>query len=309
MDTDNVAVENVADTTPPLSVGKTLREARISQGLSVADVASSIKFAPRQVEALEADDYTHLPELAFVRGFVRSYARLLHVDETSLLNELPLAHQKLTFFQEDMPAVPFSVTQSNRRVNVTWLSGALGLAVVLGLGVWLSQEKSSPKKETPDTAMLAQIEPMASAVAAVAAVSAVAPASLAVSAVAIAAPSAKPVSASVKSVSPSAIPGNMALPTPKPASTAPATAPVAGKLTQGPIHLVFEDESWVDVKDKFGKTIFKQINPAKSEQWIAGRSPFSLVIGNASGVRLYYEGEEIDLEEFTDVEVARLILE
>ena len=94
------------------------------------------------------------------------------------------------------------------------------------------------------------------------------------------------------------------------AASAPVVAgPVAVKLTQGPIHLVFEDESWVDIKDKFGKTVFKQVNPPKTEQWVTGRPPFSLVIGNASGVRLYYEGEEVDLDEFTDVEVARLILE
>ena len=55
--------------------------------------------------------------------------------------------------------------------------------------------------------------------------------------------------------------------------------------------------------------MFKQVNGPGSEQWVDGRPPFSVVIGNASGVRLYYEGEEIELKEFTDVEVARLILE
>jgi cytoskeleton protein RodZ len=96
---------------------------------------------------------------------------------------------------------------------------------------------------------------------------------------------------------------------PKQATAIPPVPPVVNKLTQGAIHLKFDDESWVDIKDKFGKTVFKQVNPAKSEQWVDGRAPFSLVIGNASGVHLYYEGEEIDLDEFTDVEVARLILE
>jgi len=44
-------------------------------------------------------------------------------------------------------------------------------------------------------------------------------------------------------------------------------------------------------------------------KWIDGQAPFFLVIGNASGVRLYYEGDEVELKEFTEVEVARLILE
>jgi len=283
MDTDNVAVEGMAESQAPLSVGTTLREARIAQGLSVADVAASIKFAPRQVEALEADDFSHLPELAFVRGFVRSYARLLHIDETPLLNELPLAHQKLSSFQEDLADVPFSATQSARRINIVWIAAALGLAAVLAFAVWQTQEKPVPQAALPISVPAELV-----AVSTVAAVSEV----VAASPVAAIAPSVPMPAAVVKA-----------------ASAPVVAAPVAVKLTQGPIHLVFEDESWVDIKDKFGKTVFKQVNPPKTEQWVTGRPPFSLVIGNASGVRLYYEGEEVDLDEFTDVEVARLILE
>lgn len=287
-ESSNVAVEEGADTLPPLSVGKILREARISQGLNVADVASSIKFAPRQVEALEADDYSHLPELAFVRGFVRSYARLLHIDETPLLDSLPRAHQQLTSFQDELVGVPFSTLQSTRRINMTWLFAALALAVFLGIAVWLSQDKPEANKAVESPVAVVPAELAASAVVVTSAVAA--SPSLVVSAV--------PATASV-------LKDAMA----KKEVTTPKEAVANTGVGQGPIHLVFEDESWVDVKDKFGKTLFKQVNPPKSEQWVSGRPPFSLVIGNASSVRLYYEGEEIDLDEFTDVEVARLILE
>ncbi len=278
MDTNSESAvsEGVAETLPPMSVGKILSEARIRQGLSVADVAGRIKFAPRQVEALEADDFTHLPELAFVRGFVRSYARLLHVDEAALLNALPLAHQQMTAGPKDLAEVPFPISQSTRRINLAWLSAALGLAVILGIGVWLFQDKPVEKKATEVPLVL---DPVLPAVSAVAAASSVAPAALAVSAV-------------------SAVPALK------------AKEVVADKgVAQGPIRLMFEGESWVDVKDKSGKTLLKQVNAPGTEQWISGRAPFSLVIGNASSVRLYYEGEEVDLDEFTDVEVARLILE
>ena len=69
-----------ANSAAALSVGQTLREAREQMGLSVNDVANRIKFAPRQIESLEDDDYGQLHEAAFVRGFVRSYARLLELD-------------------------------------------------------------------------------------------------------------------------------------------------------------------------------------------------------------------------------------
>ena len=46
---------------PAASLGKMLSEARERLGMSVADVSNQIKFAPRQIEALEADDFQHLP--------------------------------------------------------------------------------------------------------------------------------------------------------------------------------------------------------------------------------------------------------
>ncbi len=39
----------------------------------------------RQVEALEANDFPHLPQATFLRGFVRSYARMLKLDEVALI--------------------------------------------------------------------------------------------------------------------------------------------------------------------------------------------------------------------------------
>ena len=83
-------INNMSGRTP--SVGNMLREAREQLGMSVNDVANRIKFAPRQIESLEADDYVRLPEAAFVRGFVRSYARLLELDPAVLLASLPTSH-------------------------------------------------------------------------------------------------------------------------------------------------------------------------------------------------------------------------
>ena len=71
---------------PPLALpGQCLREAREARGLSIADVTQAIKFSQRQIEAIEQDEFAKLPGNTFVRGMVRSYAKLLHLDETPLL--------------------------------------------------------------------------------------------------------------------------------------------------------------------------------------------------------------------------------
>ena len=75
------------------------------------------------------------------------------------------------------------------------------------------------------------------------------------------------------------------------------------------VHLAFDDESWVEVADKDGKSLLAQLNPRGSEKRINGAPPFTLVIGNASGVRLYYQGKRVDLTPYNKAEIAHLILE
>jgi cytoskeleton protein RodZ len=62
------APDSAVEPVPPVSLGGLLREARERMGLSVGDVANQIKFAPRQIEALEADDFSAKPEAMFLRG-------------------------------------------------------------------------------------------------------------------------------------------------------------------------------------------------------------------------------------------------
>jgi len=78
--------ETSADAVP--KVGQCLRAAREAAWLSVTDIAQALKFSPRQVEALEADDFAALPGNTAVRGFVRSYARFLKLDADPLLHRL-----------------------------------------------------------------------------------------------------------------------------------------------------------------------------------------------------------------------------
>jgi cytoskeleton protein RodZ len=95
------------------------------------------------------------------------------------------------------------------------------------------------------------------------------------------------------------------------APTAMAAAPAQAALPSGEkqLHLVFHKDSWVEVHDKDGQRIFSKLNPAGSEQTITGTPPFSLVIGNAAGVTLTYDGKPVDLAPHTKTTVARFSLE
>ena len=75
------------------------------------------------------------------------------------------------------------------------------------------------------------------------------------------------------------------------------------------LQFVFDGEAWVEVKDKSGKVVFHQSNPKGSQQVVRGNPPFSLVIGNATQVRLTYNDKPVDLAPHTKVDVARLTIE
>ncbi|MDH3379738.1 MAG: DUF4115 domain-containing protein [Gammaproteobacteria bacterium] len=57
--------------------GQLLRTARQSMGLTVDDVAAELRLAPDQITALEENDFQQLAGQTYVRGYLRSYARLV----------------------------------------------------------------------------------------------------------------------------------------------------------------------------------------------------------------------------------------
>lgn len=279
-----VAAEQ-GESAPSFSVGSTLREARERMGLSVSDVVNRLKFAPRQIKALEEDDFAQLPEAAFLRGFVRSYARLLQLDDEPLLAALPDTgtRQSVTVERQSVE-VPFPSIYTMRRLNIIWLVAALVVALALGLFTWLhDKEGRVPHRKVE------------------------------VLSVPLAAVQSQPASAVKQSVA-----MMKTLPAPamkQPAAAAAKAAPVAVAPAKTPpgvpgmIHMTFDEDCWVEIKDKDGNVLLSQINPSGSEQNINGNPPFSLVIGHASGVKLSYKGKPVDLAPYTSVEVARLTLE
>jgi len=65
----------------PSGVGAYLRKEREKRGLTYAQVTEKTKIRPHILEAVEKEDWEHLPAPVFVRGFVRSYARALGISE------------------------------------------------------------------------------------------------------------------------------------------------------------------------------------------------------------------------------------
>ncbi len=67
------------------TLGEFFQRAREQQGLSLAQIASQTRIQERHLQALEEEDFASLPAKVFTKGFVRSYARSLGLDEDEAL--------------------------------------------------------------------------------------------------------------------------------------------------------------------------------------------------------------------------------
>ena len=89
-----MSTESTGDETP--SSGEQLRRARTGYGWSLEDVAANLNLDVDVVRALESGDYAGLPEPAFIRGYLRAYARLMEIDDVQVLSsEKPPVHPPL----------------------------------------------------------------------------------------------------------------------------------------------------------------------------------------------------------------------
>jgi cytoskeletal protein RodZ len=83
------------------TVGGLLRAAREARGLTLEQIASETKIQRRHLEALERDDLDALPAGLYLRGEIRAYARVVHLDEA-----IPLARLERVLQPPVEPAPP-----------------------------------------------------------------------------------------------------------------------------------------------------------------------------------------------------------
>jgi len=76
---------------PP--IGETLREARMRQGLDIADVEERTKIRAKYLRALENEEWGALPGHTFVKTFLRTYAEQVGIDPHLLVEEYRLSHE------------------------------------------------------------------------------------------------------------------------------------------------------------------------------------------------------------------------
>jgi cytoskeleton protein RodZ len=140
--------------------GERLKRERELREVTLQEITSATRIGPRFLDALENEEWEKLPGGVFNRGFVRSIARYLGLDEEALLGEYDLAHGAQILAAEEDAEKKNSAPSRLLPVLVTLLLVLLiAGAIYGGIFAWRYYATHGGVKPTPESTPSAQPQP------------------------------------------------------------------------------------------------------------------------------------------------------
>ena len=322
--------EATHDQNAALSTGVRLRNAREQLGLSQQAVAERLCLKVSTVRDIEEDKAPADLASTFLRGYIRSYAKLVHIPENELLpmmeKQAPVRAAKVA------PMQSFSLGKRRKKrdgwlMSFTWLV----LFVVIGLtGAWWWQNHKAQQEEITTMADQTSAELNNSAGDGAQSIPLNTDASASVSDSQTPATGTQEM-ATAQTAAPAAdqtaqAPADNAVVSPSQANveTAPATAPAAtadttqtlpadpAGVSAAPVDpnalvMNFTADCWLEVTDATGKKLFSGLQRKDGNLNLTGQAPYKLKIGAPAAVQIQFQGKPVDLSRFIRTnQVARL---
>ncbi|MES2042112.1 MAG: RodZ domain-containing protein [Pseudomonadota bacterium] len=335
-------VENKAILSVVQTAGAQLSAARVQLGLSLQQVADQLKLSQRQILALENNQFDDLPKMVIVRGFVRSYAKLLKLDPAPIIDSLP-AEKGLGGLDADLRptlATPFMESRTpflgrqDANNNRKYVIGAVVLAACALIFVavqkleqneyFKSLISAQPAKKNPDAELEKPLENTQPAT--VKPEAEKSPAST-IPTVLGTANEAKPEAQDViappklnqevpgasvpavvqQSPAPATISAPVSAATPAAASI-PAVVPaqLVADAANNQLKLKFRQDSWIQVKRENGTVVTSHLAKAGTEEVFDMKEALQLRIGNAAGVDGWLRGKSMGIAPGKDSNVINM---
>ncbi|HBP90110.1 MAG TPA: DUF4115 domain-containing protein [Nitrospirales bacterium] len=269
------------------TLGGLLQQARERQGLSLEQIASRTRIQQHHLQALEEEDFESLPAKVFVKGFVRSYARSLGLDEDNAL-QLFLTSSSNFYDRAQEEQQDIQVTkQAAHRKQFNWNLVVILFVVLGGVLFYLlpGQQETLPPTIEPEAPLLSNgkskeaiLEPTPSV-------------------------EDSPVSVSPEAAVDPPLPLSSPSPSVTPLSPPPASqelspilpvSPAPEKASGADESLVLEIEAtqltWVVVQSDDQPPHEALLQPGQKVTWNAN-TQYLLTLGNAAGVIIHLNGQ------------------
>lgn len=293
-----------------VTAGALLRDAREAAGLHIAALAVALKVPVAKLEALEADNFSALPDMVFVRALASSVCRTLKIDPQAVLALLPQGegprlsagdvglNAPVKGFAGRSSAAPFKGAGSR---SFVWAVGLLliGAALMMFLPRGLDADLSALLKQPETTTKIPMptgnvAQEISVAVGAEQRVPSAAPAPAAGVGVEL------PAGESIKPAGIASHP--IVLPSVE--ASAPSSAP-ATDAPSGVLAFKARSESWIQVRDAAGALVLQRNLAPNELVSVSGVLPLVVVIGRADATEVFVRGKPYDIGPVSRENVAR----
>ena len=302
----NDAPETPEAEAPAPTAGMILQQAREAAGLTIDDVALQLKLAPRQVVAIERDDFANLPGRTFIRGFVRNYARLLKLDTDAVLGALtgehatPAERAPLAATSRAMGEMPM---ERPSRPNIArWAIPLVLVAIVAIAAFYEFARPQASRVPAPVTPIAPATSPTSSAVP-------LANPARPATETATTAPATTEATAPSTATEPPSEPATAASNPATSTAPAPATQETASAARGNQLALRFRGTSWVEVRDRSGNVVLSMTGSDGATREIVIAPPGEVTVGNAGVVDATWRGRSLDVMAQSRQNVARIRLD
>ncbi len=299
-----------------MTAGALLRDAREAAGLHIAALAVALKVPVAKLEALEADNFSALPDMVFVRALASSVCRTLKIDPQAVLALLPQGegprlsagdvglNAPVKGFAGRSSAAPFKGAGSR---SFVWAVGLLliGAALMMFLPRGLDADLSALLKQPETTTKIPMptgnvAQEISVAVGAEQRVPSAAPAPAAAAAAAAGVGVELPAGESIKPAGIASHP--IVLPSVE--ASAPSSAPAAD-APSGVLAFKARSESWIQVRDAAGALVLQRNLAPNELVSVSGVLPLAVVIGRADATEVFVRGKPYDIGPVSRENVAR----
>lgn len=268
------------------SPGARLQRARESQSLTVIDVASQLNLSQGVVKSLESDDYRALPSPTFVKGYIRSYARVLNIPAEDLVRN----YESITGCNQPK-LEPVTFPSKNRQNKRTFLAIAIVSMLILIALVWLLWPVSNTTEGVAPEQLSANVptvslqegvmadEPAADQPGSL--IDEMDAGDIEAQAEVMVQPD-EPIKQSEADIEPQAQ-----------ASVTDLGEQAVLEAAIGTVSMAFTGDCWVEVRDASGALIFSNLKRNGDTLTLQGTPPMEAKLGNGDMVTLSYNNEPV----------------
>lgn len=248
-------------------VGMTFKAKREHMGLSVEEVAKSLKFGTHLVQAIEAEQWEKLGPAVYANSYLNSYIKFLGINE-EIRNEIPrLKGEPALKTISTEKIVPIGSLPKKILAFIT-VGGLVALSIFL-------YSRYQPVEVVTEANTLSMSAAMPQE----------------------ALQSKNPI---IQSTVPSE---TLSTATELTSAIASETSPAM--LANGEMSISTSQEAWMQVRDSQNAVIFEELIPANQERTHSIKNVGKITIGNASNVKISINGIDLSLTPFIINDVAR----